>query len=135
MFLYVHSDISYLSKREVTSRAGGYLFLSNNSSFLVAPTPPINGDIHVYFNIIKNVPASAAESELAALFLNAKEAVFISTTLNELGHLQPHTPIQTYNKCTAGIANDTVKENSSKAIDMILYWVRDRVKQDHFIFH
>jgi len=135
MVLYIHSDASYLSETEARSRAGGYFFLANKTSPPAAPTPPINGAIHVYSTIIKNVLSSAAEAELAALFLNAKEAVAIRTTLSELGHPQPSTPIQTDNKCAAGIANDTVKQKRSKAIDMRFYWIRDRVKQDQFLVH
>jgi hypothetical protein len=35
----------------------------------------------------------------------------------------------------AGIANATVKQRRSKAIDMRFYWVRDRVHQGQFIIH
>ena len=121
MVLYIHSDASYLSETEARSRAGGYFFLANNTSPPAAPNPPINGAIHVYSTIINNVLSSAAEAELAALFLNAKESVSIRTTLGELGHPQPSTPIQTDNKCAAGIENDTVKQKYSKAIDMRFY--------------
>jgi hypothetical protein len=33
--------------------------------------------------------ASAAEADLGALFLNAKEAVYLQQILIEMGHLQP----------------------------------------------
>jgi predicted transposase YdaD len=54
------------------------------------------------------------------------------TTLEELGHPQPATPMVTDNSTAAGIANDTVKQKRSKAIDMRFYWVRDRVRQGQF---
>ena len=54
----------------------------------------------------------------------------LRTTLEALGHPQPEaTPIQTDNACAAGIANYTIKEKRSKAIDMRFHWLRDRVRQ------
>jgi hypothetical protein len=52
-----------------------------------------------------------------------------------MGHMQPPTPIQTDNSCAAGIANNTVKQRRSKAIDLNFYWVRDRVNQKYFNFN
>jgi hypothetical protein len=52
--------------------------------------------------------------------------------LEELGHLQSPTALITDNSTAAGIANDTVKQRRSKAIDMRYYWIRDRIRQGHF---
>jgi hypothetical protein len=41
--------------------------------------------------------ASAAKAELGALYLNAKEVVYLRQILIEMGHLQSQTPIQTDN--------------------------------------
>jgi hypothetical protein len=38
----------------------------------------------------------------------------------------------TDNECARGIANETVKQKRSKAIDMRFYWIRDRVAQKQF---
>jgi hypothetical protein len=100
-----------------------------------APPPPINGNVHVPSTILKVVVSSAAEAELGALFYNGKEAAWLRTTLIDMGHPQPPTPIQTDNSCAAGIANDTVKQRRSKAIDMRFYWVQDRVVQKQFVVH
>ena len=135
MVLHMHIDASYLSEVEIRSRASGYFFLSNNTSSPSSPTPHINGIIHVYSTIIKNVLASAVKAELCALFLDAKEAVTIHTILNELGHPQPPMSMQTDNNCTARITNDTTNQKYSKAIDMRFYWIGDRVKQGHFLVH
>jgi hypothetical protein len=43
------------------------------------------------------------------------------------------TPIQTDNSTASGIANDTINQQRSRSIDMLFYWIRDRVKQGHFI--
>jgi hypothetical protein len=78
------------------------------------------------------VLSSAAEAELAAVFHNGKEACPFRAYLEELGHPQPPTPIQTNNSTAAGIANESVKQKRSKAIDMHFYWIRDRVGQGQF---
>jgi hypothetical protein len=64
------------------------------------------------------VLSSATEAELGALFYNAKDACMLHTTLSGMGHPQPATPIHTDNAVAAGIANNTVKQRRSKAIDM-----------------
>ena len=56
--------------------------------------------------IIKAVMSLAAEAELGALFLNAKEAVVISQILTEMGHPQPSTPIQTDNTTAEAVVNN-----------------------------
>jgi hypothetical protein len=135
MVLWAHSDASYLSVPKARSRAGGYFFLSSRPSSSPShldPPPPANGAVDILCHILRSVMSSAAEAELGALFLNAKQACPIRTTLEELGHPQPATPLQTDNSTAAGIANDTVKMKHSKAIDMRFYWVRDRVRKKQF---
>jgi hypothetical protein len=82
MILNVHSDASYLSAPRARSRAAGYFFLGS----MPTDGQPIflNGAIQVICTILKFVAASAAEAELGALFLNAKEAKIIRLTLQEL---------------------------------------------------
>jgi len=60
--------------------------------------PANNGAVLNISQIIRAVMSSAAEAELGALFINAKTAVSMRHTLEELGHPQPRTPIQTDNK-------------------------------------
>jgi hypothetical protein len=135
MILHVDSDVSYLTAPKARSRAGGYHYLSNQpkETNTLDNTPiTANGAINVLCQVMHEVVSSAAEAELAALFHNAKEACSIRTTLEEMGHIQPPTPIQTDNSTAAGIANDSVKQKCSKAIDMRFYWVCDRVRQNQF---
>ena len=130
MILHVHSDGSYLSVARGRSRAGGYFFLSNNE-----PDPAkakINGAVHVLCVILKNVMGSAAETEIAATFDNAKEALPLRQTLKFLGHPQPPTPIQVDNTTAVGFANESIKQKRSKAIDMRFYWLQDRSRQNQF---
>ena len=135
MMLWTHSDASYLTAPKGRSRAAGYCFLSSRPTTPPTATddpPPDNGPIHVLCQIIKTVMASAAEAELGALFLNAQAICPFRTALEELGHPQPATPLQTDNSTASGIANDTIKQKRSKAIDMRFYWIRDRVRQGQF---
>ena len=62
--------------------------------------------------------ASAMESEIAALFINAQKLVEYRQKVLEMGHPQPPTPIQTNNLSTCGIINGTMKQKRSKSIDM-----------------
>jgi hypothetical protein len=52
--------------------------------------------------------SSAAEAELGALFINAKEAVYLRQILIEMGHPQPKTPIQTDNTTAEGVINNKI---------------------------
>ena len=136
MVLHVHSDASYLSVYGARSRVGGYFFLSTTPPPTgYQPTsdpPPTNGPVHVNSIIMQHVMSSAAEAEFGALFHNCKDAEMLRTVLIAMGHPQPATPVQTDNACANGIANDTVKQKRSRAMDMRFYWVRDRVRQNHF---
>ena len=138
MVLHIESDASYLTAPKARSRAGGYFYLSNQTTDATKPreatdTPPKhNGAIAVHCSIMREVVASAAEAEIAAVFYNGKEACPIQVTLAELGHPQPPTPVTTDNSTATGIVNDTVKQKLSKAIDMRYYWIRDRVRQGQF---
>jgi hypothetical protein len=100
------------------------------------PTKPrLNGPIHTVCYILRNVIASAAESEAGALFLNGQEATPLRNTLIELGHPQPLTPLQTDNTTAAGFANDTIKQKRYKAMDIRFDWIKCQVRQNHFRVH
>ena len=83
MKLAGHSDAGYLNKPKARSRAGEHFYMSNN-----AEHPPNNGAVLNIAQIIKAVMSSAAESELGALYINAKEAVYIQQILKAMGHQQ-----------------------------------------------
>jgi hypothetical protein len=57
------------------------------------------------------------------VFLNAKEETVRRTTLEELGHPQPPTPLETDNTTATGYINGTIKQKSTRAMDMHFYWV------------
>ena len=52
-----------------------------------------------------------------------------------MGHPQPPTAVVTDNSTAHGIANNNLKLKQSKTMDMRFFWVRDRVKQNHFKIH
>ena len=103
MILHNHSDAAYLVASEARSRAGGFTYLGNNKNNMQI----INGSISVIAKIIKSVMSSAAESEVGALFMNAREILPLRMTCEELGYPQPATPMRTDNNTADGIINGT----------------------------
>ena len=130
MVLAVHSDASYHSEPQARSRAGGHFFLSSDTVH-----PPNNGAILTIAKVIKNVMSSAAEAELGALYIMAREAVYIRQILQELGHKQPRTPMQTDNTTAEAIVNNRVQPKRTKAMDMRFHWLRDRELQEQLRFY
>jgi hypothetical protein len=127
MILGIHSDASYLSEPKARSRAGGHFFLSDGTD-----EAPNNGAILNISQIIKSVMSSAAEAELGALYINAREAVPCRTLLHEMGHQQPPTPIQTDNSTALGVVTNNILPRRTKAMDMRFWWLRDRDEQEQF---
>ena len=76
--------------------------------------------------------ASETEAEYGAMFLNDQAAVPIRTTLIEMHHPHPPTPIQVDNSTAVGIANKSIKQKRSKAMDTRFHWIHDRILQEHF---
>ena len=124
MVLAVHNDASYLSEIEARSRAGRHFFLSSN-----AKIPLNNGAILNVAQIIKNVMSSAAEAEPGAIYIMAREAVYIRHILKEMCHKQPSTLTQTDNSIAKGVINSKIQPKQTKAMDIRFYWLRDRETQ------
>ncbi len=72
--------------------------------------------------IIKNVMASAAEAEIGAIYLNAKETRYLQQMLIKMGHPQPPTPIQTDITTAEGVINNKIQPKHTKAMDMRFHW-------------
>lgn len=130
MVLNIHSDASYLSETKARSRIAGHFFLgdvpTNNKPI------KLNGAIYVFCGILKFVVASAAEAELGGLFLNCKEGKILRLVLQELSHPQPPTPIHCDNATATGIANDSIKKQRSRSMEMRFFWVTDQVRTKAF---
>jgi hypothetical protein len=129
MILHIHSDASYLSQYEAKSRAGGFFDMGNATKHQKKLT---NGATFVISKVLNHIMSSAAEADIGAVFINAKEGAVLRTTLEELGHKQPPTPMETDNATATGYSNGTMKQKRKKAMDMRFYWIKDRVKQDQF---
>ena len=127
MKLAVHSNASYLSKPKARSRAGGHLFLSNDLTI-----PPNNGAILNIAHMIRHEMSSATKAKIVALYIMAREAVYICIILEEMGHAQPPTPMQMDNAMAEAVTNGKVQPKHTKAMDMWLHWLRDRECQKQF---
>ena len=128
MVLAIHSDVGYLNEEGARNRAGGHHFLSEN-----VDNPSNNGAIYNEASIIKLVMSSAAEFEIRALYINARKGVEIRNILQEMGHMQPPTPVQTDNLTADSIVNLRDQPKHTKAMDMHFHWLRDRGSQSKTI--
>ena len=81
------------------------------------------------------VLASAMEAELGALFVKCHQGSVLKISLEEMGHHQPPTPVVTDSATNDGFVNDNNGQRKSRAIGMILYWVRRRVRQGHYLVY
>ena len=91
-----------------------------------------NGRVHVEFIIMRNEMESSTEAELGGLFENCQKSTSMRTSLDEMVHQQPPTSVATDNTAPTSIVTRTAKQKISQAIDMIFYWVRDRIRQKLF---
>jgi hypothetical protein len=96
--------------------------------------PANNGAVLNSAQLIKAIMSLAAEAELGALYVNAREAVPIQNLLHEMGHPQPPTPIQTDNSTALGVVNSNIQLRQTKAMDMRFYWLRNSEAQKQFRF-
>jgi hypothetical protein len=127
MVLAVHSDALYLSEPAARSQAGGDFFCSAK-----VDDPPNNWAVLNISKILKAVMSSAAEAKLGALYINAGEAIPMQHLLEEMGHKQPPTPIQTDNSTALGIITKNIQPRCTKAMDMRFHWLQCRDAQGQF---
>ncbi len=109
MVLAIHSNAGYLNEEGARSRAGGHHFLSKNVA-----APSNNGAIYNKASIIKLVMSSAAKAKIGALYINAQKGFEERNILEEMGHTQPPTPVQTDNLTADGIINLCVQPKMHK---------------------
>ena len=110
MVINIHLDASYLSETRARSCVAELFFLGSKS--VPNLTIKLNRSLFVMCGVLKFVVALATEAELGALFINCKEGRIIRLNLNEMDHTQPPKPLHCGNMKSAGIANDTVKNNN-----------------------
>jgi hypothetical protein len=116
MNLCAHSDAGFLNETNSRSHAGAHILLSENKPF-----PHFNGGVFSIAQIIKFVMASAAKSELAALFVTARKMIPHRQTLISMGWPQPKSPIQTDNSTAASVTNKTIVPRQAKMMDLC-FW-------------
>ena len=90
MVLAAHSDAFYLTKPKERSRAGGNYFMQNN-----AAKPANKGAVLTIAQIIKNIMNSASDAEIGTLYINSRQEIPAPTTVEEMVHKRPQTPIKT----------------------------------------
>jgi hypothetical protein len=78
----------------------------------------LNGAFYVNTTILHLVVASGAEAKLGALFHNCQDGIIFQQTLTNLGHSQPQTPVHCNNATAVGIANNTLKRERSRSMEM-----------------
>ncbi len=130
MIMNIHLDVSYLSETGARSRSCGNFFMGwmpHNGELI-----KINGAFYVNTTILKFVVASAAEAELGALFHNCQDGIIFRQKLANMSHPQPKMPVHCNNATAVGIANNTIKRQQSRSMEMRFFWVGDKVAQDMF---
>ncbi len=130
MILCAHANAGFLNKTNSHSWAGAHIYLSKNDPF-----PRFNCAILSVAQIIKFVMASAAEAELAALFVTAQEMILHRQTLINMGWPQPKSPIQRDNSTAAGVTNKTIVPSQAKMMDMHLWWLCCHGSQEQFCYY
>ena len=107
-----------------------FFIVSNNYN----DTYKINGAILTPSVILKNAMTLASEAEVGAIFHNTQEAEPTRTTLGEMNHTKPATPIQTDKPTSYGKSNIAVQIKRSKSTDMRFHWETNRVRQFFYVF-
>jgi hypothetical protein len=79
MRLSIHSNASYLSEPKAQSRASGHMFMAGTEDI-----PINNAAVLNILQKLRAVMSSAAEAKQGALFINAKMAVSMQCTLEEM---------------------------------------------------
>jgi hypothetical protein len=127
MIMCAQSNAGFLNENNSRSHARVHIFLSENNPF-----PQLSGAVLSIAQIIKFVMASAAKSELAALFVTAREMIPQRQTLISMRWPQPKSPIQLDNLTATGVTNKTIVPHRTKMMDMRFWWLRCHASQDQF---
>jgi hypothetical protein len=126
MVLSAYSDASFASERDCRSRAAGVFMLGNKKDRIddanIIPMP-----FHGSSIILSFVAPTTAEAEYGSAYTQGQTAIGMRNTLSAFGHPQDATVIKVDNSVASGIANKTIKQRKSKAIDIKYHWIRDQV--------
>ena len=75
-----------------------------------------------------NIMASEADAEYGTIFVNTQTSVPIRITLTEMRWKKRPTDTQVDNSNAVGISTKEFLQKKSKAMDMHLYWINDRIE-------
>ena len=103
MVLAARSDAGFDNKSRSRTRADAHIFLLENDAI-----PRWNGPLLTIAQIMKYIGSSAAEAEITALFLTAKDMLPLRNTLQEMGWKQPPLPLQPDNSIAVGVTNSAL---------------------------
>ena len=137
MLLHIDSDASYLCRPRAGIGIGGNYYLSSQAGDpKQSPhlSSPGNVSILTEYRILRQVVAYNYKVEVGGLFRNGKISVPLKITINYLGFTQQPTPIKTDNSTAEGNVAATVRQISTKSMDMIFYWMKEWIKKDFFIY-
>ena len=90
-------------------------FTSDNSA-----DPPNNGAVITVAQVIKAVMSSAVEAKIGALFVNCRKTIPARHALEEMGHKQPPTPMQTNTTTILDVVTNKLVSKRFKSMDMKL---------------
>ena len=76
--------------------------------------------------------ASTAEAEPGALYHNCHTGLVLCQTLKAMGHAQPKTTVHCDNANAVRNANNTVKHQCSRSMEMHIFWISDKVAQEKY---
>ena len=78
--------------------------------------PPNNGAVLNIAQIMKTLMYLVIEEEIVAMYVNAREFVPARQSLNEMGHRQLWTPMQTDNTAAHSVVTNNVHPKRTKAM-------------------
>ena len=79
--------------------------------------------------VTKSMMGSAAEAEVAATHVSAKEAASARQCLEEVGHPQPAARVRAGNAAAQEFANGATKKKRSRTFGRQLWWLKGREQQ------
>lgn len=132
MVLHIDTDAAFLVQPKAKSRIAGYYFMGSSIIRNGIPETELNAPILVQVKTIRYTVGSAAEAEIGGIYDAGQTAVAIRQALEEMGHLQPATPIKTDNATAKGILTATMRPKMSKSIDKNYWWMKDKVAQGEY---
>ena len=99
------------------------------------PAPPYNVPVLTIAQIIKSVMSSAAKSELADLYICAKQMFPLCQALVEMGLPQSWSPIQCDNVNAIKLTKETIIPLKTNTKDVQFHWLRCQDSQVQFCYY